>query len=382
MSDALASRFEGASLDKSLAAAWAAAGGGASSRLTVVETRGDAVEGVHEVAAALCDASGTLLQAYGPADPVTTWRSAAKPFQLAASLDALGATAGRAQGATADAGPTGGRSDLAFNDADLALGAASHSGQAAHVEGVRALLSRFGLSESCLACGAHAPVHGPSAEALLRTSEPARAIHNNCSGKHTFMVAATVALGADPGAYLDPEAPIQRRIAAQVASASGAEIRTVTDGCGAPCFVLPLSAMARAYARLAEATSKSLENGAENSIDAGAPAPSLLGAIGRAMSQEPWWMSGDGRLDLELVRGASEPLVSKVGAAGVLCVALPRRGLGLALKVLSGSDAARPVAARLLLEQIAPGLLPPSLLSEDHLVRNVAGHVVGKRRWV
>jgi L-asparaginase II len=394
MVDATAPRFESAassksisskSIDATAASVWGRAGGGELSRLTVIETRGDAVEAIHEVAAALCDDAGTLLRAFGPFEPVTTWRSAAKPFQLAASLDALGAVAGPLAGAAASragalAVATPDR--ITFTDADLALGAASHSGQPGHVDGVNALLTCFGLLETCLRCGAHSPVHVASADALVRTSALPSPIHNNCSGKHTFMLAAATALGDDPDRYLDPESRVQRAIRARIGSLTGADVRTVTDGCGAPCFVLSLSAMARAYARLAAATADATPEGDFDSSEARPRPTSLLGAIGRAMNREAWWMSGDGRLDLALVQAASEPVISKVGAAGVLCVALPGRRLGLALKVLSGSDAARPVAARFLLDVVAPGLLRPSCLEEDHVVRNVAGRVVGQRRVV
>lgn len=318
--------------------------------LTLTELRGHATEAVHAVAAAVVDASGHAVLTVG--EPcTTTWRSAAKPFQLEASLSLLPAELA-----------------ASLDPRALALGAASHSAQAAHVAGVRALMQRVGVDEAALGCGAHAPVHVASAETLLRAGQRPAPIHNNCSGKHTVMLAAHAATRGDAplSAYLDPASPLQRHIAALVAERTGETGLTwVTDGCGAPCFVLSLAGMARAWAQLASA------------FDADAP----LGRIGRALHAEAWWMSGDGRLDLELVSAAMEPLVSKVGAAGVLCLALPRRGLGIALKVLSGSDAVRPLAAQALLERVAPGLVPAAPFAPHHLVRNVAGAVVGERRF-
>ena len=56
--------------------------------LSIEVMRGDFVEESHEVAACLCDASGYVRARIG-SPHVTTWRSAAKPFQLEACLTML-----------------------------------------------------------------------------------------------------------------------------------------------------------------------------------------------------------------------------------------------------------------------------------------------------
>jgi L-asparaginase II len=97
------------------------------------------------------------------------------------------------------------------------------------------------------------------------------------------------------------------------------------------------------------------------------------------MRQAPWAVSGTGRLDLELSELATEPIMTKVGAAGLICGAIVHRGLGFALKIHSGVDAARPAAVRALLERWCPGLLPEGSLERSLKVRNVVGNTVG--RW-
>ena len=50
-------------------------------KLTILRTRGAALESEHPISAVLCDPTGQVQQRIG--EPmVTTWRSAAKPFQL------------------------------------------------------------------------------------------------------------------------------------------------------------------------------------------------------------------------------------------------------------------------------------------------------------
>lgn len=314
-------------------------------RLHIEQRRGDQAECTHPVAAVLCRSDGSEVARIGP-PTVTTWRSGAKPLQLEGSLSLLGAEV-----------------VASLEDADLAVGAASHSGEPAHVERVRGLLARLGGVEADLLCGAHWPVHEPSARELVRGGLEPAPIHNNCSGKHTFMVAALRAGGHAPD-YRDPDHPVQRRIRDVVVARTGGVQGWVVDGCGVPCFVAELAAMARAFACLAAAT-----QGRDG----------LLGRIGAAMLAHPELVSGTGRHDLEVVRGATEPVISKVGAEGLACMAFPARGLGLVLKVQSGAEAARGPAVRAVLDAWLPGVLGAGALEESQTLRNVVGRVVGRR---
>ena len=315
-------------------------------RLEIVQQRGTAVESVHPVEAVLCDAQRRVLERVGEG-MTTTWRSAAKPFQLCGSLSLLPASrVGR------------------FTSEQLAVGAASHSAQARHVALVFELLGALELGEQHLFCGGHAPMHEGAAAALVRERHAITAVHNNCSGKHSFMAAAARAIGA-PQDYRDPAHPVQQHIRRVVDEFTGGQVLdAVVDGCGVPCFVLPLEGMARAWAQLAARTQA---------------ADGTLGRIGAAMLASPWAVSGDGRLDLAIVGHSSERLISKVGAQALLNVALVDRGLGLALKMRSGDEPARAVAIAAVLERWLPGVLAPAAVEPWRVVHNVVGRPVGQR---
>ncbi len=317
-------------------------------QLRIVEERGAALEAEHAVSAVLCDATGRIIHSVGP-EIEATWRSASKPFQLEASLSFL-------PDAFVDA----------LSERDLALGAASHSGEPQHVAGVRSLLDRMACSAEGLRCGAHWPVHEPSGRTLASHGERATALHNNCSGKHAYMLGATRSSGLAPD-YRPVAHPLQQRVVERVRHHTGGRVssETVIDGCGVPCFVLPLSAMAQAWASIA--TCMARHDG-------------VLSRIGWAMCHEPWFMSGTDRLDLMLVHGATEPIVAKVGAMGIQCVAFPERGLGLALKLRTGSSDARPLVVEAVMDRWLPGLLRPDTLRRFRDVVNVVGDVVGQRR--
>jgi L-asparaginase II len=232
------------------------------------------------------------------------------------------------------------------------------------VERVAALLARFCFIEEQLQCGAHWPMHEASARALSAIGN----LHNNCSGKHTFMLAASAARGWDLD-YRPPHHPLQAMIRDTLDTVSNVSHGVGVDGCSVPTFHAPLSAQARAWTVLAEAM-------AGTAGDARGDLNGRLSAVGWAMHRNPFWMSGDGRLDKGIVEGASEPLTGKVGAEGLFCIARPNARQGIAVKVHSGSTEALGPALRVVMGELGVGFDGP--LSGER-VKNVRGVVVGER---
>ncbi|MBL8916651.1 MAG: asparaginase [Archangium sp.] len=304
-------------------------------------TRGGHRESIHPFSAVVVE-RGAVTWSVGD-DVSTFWRSACKPFQLSNSL-----------------GHLNGLSARDFSDDELAIGAASHSGQPQHVALVEKLLARFGLSAEQLQCGGHPPMHESSAK---RVETPGN-LHNNCSGKHTFMLAACKAQGWDLD-YRAPTHPLQVKNRALLEGLGGHALQLGVDGCSIPTFFAPLSAMARTWSRLAEAMSDD--------------ADSTLGRIGLAMHRSPFFVSGDERLDLRVTQGANEWLAVKVGAEGLFCIARPEKRQGIAVKVHSGNADVAAVAVKWVLAQQGvnvQGEWPWSV------VKNVRGVEVGARAVV
>jgi L-asparaginase II len=252
---------------------------------------------------------------------------------------------------------------------DLAIGASSHSGQDGHLARIRALLERFGSRESELLCGAEPPAHRTTREALIKADDPALDLHNDCSGKHAFMLGACHHQGWSL-AYRDPEHPLQQRIIAQTASWTGETPDLAVDGCGVPTFIVSVAGMARAWARLATVTTDGHFRGASDPRGQ---------SIGHAICDHPWLTSGDERIDLAVAQRACEPLAGKIGARGVFCISLPTRRIGIALKVLSGDEDALAVAIPAVLDQVAPGAIRAVDRWPWAEVRNVVGRRVGVR---
>jgi L-asparaginase II len=247
-------------------------------------------------------------------DFVTFFRSGCKPFQALPLVE------------------RGHAERFGFGARELAVMAASHSGSRAHVETVRGILERIGLDERALLCGFHFP-QDPESDAALRSGrvEPSP-VYNNCSGKHAGMLALAVAEGWPTAAYTSPEHPVQRACVAAVAETCGLSAHLLPvgiDGCSAANPALPLSAMARGFARLARARA------------AGATARErALARLRAAMLEHPALVAGEGRFDTDLMRAADGGVVSKGGAEGLQCVGVPGAGAGIAVKVHDGAHRA------------------------------------------
>jgi L-asparaginase II len=246
---------------------------------------------------------------------------------------------------------------------ELAVACASHSGDASHVAAVRSLLAKAGLDESDLACGAHWPVSEKATRALMQAGRRPSAVHNNCSGKHAGMLAASVHLGFETRFYERPDHPLQAMIAGIISETCGARLARDdmgVDGCSVPTWALPLAALARGFARLGTG-----EGLASARADAAA-------TLREACFAYPVLVAGEGRFDTVAMRALAPELFVKGGAEGVHCAALPGLGLGIALKIDDGSKRG---AERALAEVLAT-LLPESRRA---LVEQIDGELLNWR---
>ena len=282
--------------------------------LQVVQRRGGHIEAVHPFSVSVVEGGRIAVSRGGVVRP--PMRSSAKPFQLACALEAL--------------------DDPPMTHEELAVGTASHTAEDDHIKLVLGLMHRFGVRQRDLKCGGHRPLYIGAADRLVREGTAVGAIHNNCSGKHTFMVAASKHQGW-VGDYRDPDHPLQRCVRGYLAELAGERPDAAIDGCGAPSWVLGLDGMAKAWERLARGTD-----------------PRLTG-IGQAMLQNPWLTSGTGRLDLHVMQGRREDMMVKIGAQALFCMAFPQRQLGVAVKVHSGCEAALGQAVAWTLDELVPG---------------------------
>ena len=320
--------------------------------IAVLVRRGELVESEHRVAYAVATSDGRLLHAAGDVDRAIFPRSAIKPLQAIALLE------------------SGAAERFAVSERELALACASHSGEPEHVRLVEAWLTRLGLDGSALECGAHPPLHGPSAERLAATGRSPERVHNNCSGKHAGMITLARHLDVPVAGYVRADHPVQRRIADVLGAMTGlAELAPpAIDGCGIPTFPVPLGQLAVAMARFA------------HPAELPAARAQACARLQAAMRAHPYLIAGADRPCTEIMAVAPQVLV-KAGAEGVYAACLLERRLGLVLKVADGAGRAAPVALLALLQALDALDAKASAALAHRMrpaLRNHAGVVVGR----
>ncbi|MDQ1538125.1 MAG: hypothetical protein QOE58_2518 [Actinomycetota bacterium] len=270
------------------------------------------VESVHHGSVVVLDADGSTLFAVGDVAGPMFPRSCNKPLQALAMV----------------------RGGLDCDGELLALASASHSGQPFHLDGVRAILARAGLSERDLQNTPDLPYDERERKAWIASGREATSLAQNCSGKHAAMLATCVAAGWDPATYREPRHPLQLLMAQTLADLSG-EPATATgiDGCGAPVMAVSLTGLARAFSRLAAA-----------------PEGTREARVATAIRDYPQWVGGTGRDVTALVQGVPG-LIAKDGAESVYAAGLAD-GRGIALKIADGGQRARPVVMAAVLRRL------------------------------
>lgn len=320
----------------------------------LVETfRGPALENRHFGAIAVTDTRGRLIASAGDAHWLTFTRSTLKALQALSFVESGGAKA------------------LRMAPPDLALMCASHSGEPMHVAQCQSILDKAGVSYQRLQCGCHVPYYvdhgvGPAPAQLDERM-------HNCSGKHSGFLAHCVHSGWPVDGYLDPQHPLQISVRAYIARATGldeARMPMGIDGCSAPNYAMPLSALARGYARLASGTRDGEFGGS-------------FGQLADAMTAHPDLVSGAGRNDLAFMRAGRGDWVTKVGAEGVQTFASASRGQAFAIKISDGNKPALYAATLAVLDQL--GWLDDAQRAElepwrGREIRSIRGDVVGERR--
>jgi L-asparaginase II len=276
-------------------------------------TRGSGLEVVYRGAIAVVDTRGQLVASAGDPNLTTFLRSSAKPFQLLPLVE------------------SGAADRFGFSNRELAVMAASHNGEEFHIQAVVGILRRLGLDVNALQCGIHPPAYPPAARALEDAGQSPSPLHNNCSGKHSGMLAQCLDRKLPIEGCLDPQHPIQvtiKRTLAELAGLSSDSIEIAIDGCSVPTFAIPLAASAQAFAWLASPSRL------------GEPRRSALERIASAMMAHPEMVAGTKRLDTDVMRAGKGRIVVKGGAEGYYGIGLLPQGLGVALKMEDG-DAGR-----------------------------------------
>lgn len=344
------------------------------SALPILELiRGKVVESTHFGSIVVVDSIGKILHSHGDPDTVAFLRSSAKPFQALPFVE------------------QGGVEHFSYTQAELALSCASHETSQMHIDTVQGMQLKIGIQEKYLQCGPHLPGDAKKLREVIKNGIHPTANFNNCSGKHTTMLAFAKMRGLPLENYLDFDHPIQKDILKTFAEMCGMEVEKIElgiDGCSAPNFAVPLVNAALGMARLCDPRDLSEERAA------------ACQKITDAMTSHPEMISNYGEFDCELMKTAEGKIITKRGAEGFQIVGLMpgiyrERGVGIAFKVTDGdrstmndeletSSRVRPAITLEILKQLKAlseaQLQALAKFGPEKTLKNYAGLVTGKSK--
>jgi len=277
-------------------------------------TRGSVVEATHLGSIAVVGSDGNLLHSYGDPYTVAFLRSSAKPFQSLPFVEA------------------GGPEHYGYTQSEISLSCASHETSQMHLDAVQAMQKKIGIAEHDLQCGPHLPSDADKLREVIKKDIKPTPNFNNCSGKHTSMLAFAKMRGLPLEDYLDFNHPIQldiRFTLAQMCVMNEENIQTGIDGCSAPNFAMPLFNAALGMARMCDPR------------DLPQTRADACKKITDAMTAHPEMVSNLGEFDCELMKTGAGKIITKRGAEGfqiigILPGVIHERGMGIAFKVTDG----------------------------------------------
>jgi L-asparaginase II len=289
--------------------------------------RGDKVESRHRGAIAVVDPDGKSVLAVGDVGAAVYPRSAVKALQALPLIE------------------SGAADRVGLSAQEIALACASHSGEPIHTLTAAAMLAKVGLDCACLECGAHWPIAESAQHALAAQGEAPSALHNNCSGKHAGFLCLAVEMKTSWNRYVSEDHPVQRAVKAALEAMTATSLDRHLlgiDGCSIPTYPIPLSSLARGFAKLASGS--------------GMPKDRATAArrIRESVAQYPQMVAGTGRFDTAIMEVLHQRAFTKTGAEGVFCAALPEIGYGIALKCEDGSTRAAEMMMATMLARYVP----------------------------
>jgi L-asparaginase II len=285
-------------------------------------TRSSVIECIHNGDIAVVNSLGKLIYSAGDPFKHTYMRSTAKPIQ---AINVISSGAAEVFG---------------LSEKEIAVICSSHYAEPFHLEAVNNILRKIGLTDKDLLCGTVTSLNKEYALKLARDNIKLNPTYSDCSGKHTGMLAVCRHKGYSVHDYINPGHPCQKKIIEILSDMCSIEKNKIVigiDGCSAPVYAIPLYNMAFGYARFV--TDYLIQKQYQN--------PTKI--IFKSMNDYPMMISGTGGFCTDLIKNCSRKLIGKIGAEGVYCIGLRSEGIGIALKVESGSmDVIPPIVFHIL----------------------------------
>ena len=283
--------------------------------------RGELEESQHEISCVVVNQKNKIIFQSGNPDKHYCLRSTLKPFQAAASMEHA----------------TDQKYKLSTKE--IAITCASHHGEPDHIKTVKSILNKINLREGDLECGFHFPLNKENKRNLYSNKITKSNIYNNCSGKHSGLLAFIKNLNLHTKGYTDHRHPIHAHINNYIENLAGTKPKQYAiDGCSLPTPYFNLFTLANMYMQLIKAKPQT-----------------TLAKVYTAMTEFPTMVSGSKGFDTCFMKTFNGEAISKGGAEGMQAIAIQTNKneyIALALKVLDGNHRANYVSCVKILQHL------------------------------
>ena len=273
------------------------------------EYRAGVLECVHHGMVCVVNKDG-IVASVGDTDWTCFYRSSSKPIQ---SLPVLLHGLDKKYGLT---------------DEEIAVFSASHWGDQEHVRILESIMKKTGLKEDQMIMLPTYPNRPAERERILRNNLPPRKIYHNCSGKHLGMMLLARELGEPVENYWVRSSRTQQEILKVIelmTDVKEKDVKIGVDGCGVPVYAVPFHALAKSYLRLVcpeLITDTSVREAVKRNVKIIHEYPNMIA----------------GKDVLCSILAASDDLLGKSGAMGVYTLGIRSLGVGIAGKIMDGSQ--------------------------------------------
>ncbi len=271
--------------------------------------RGEVVESFHRGVVCVVDGNNKILFSLGDINQLCYPRSAMKFIQHIPLLE------------------SGAVSKFGFTLKEIAVMCGSHNAEKMHLDTVSSILSKIGLSETSLKCGAHYPMLNDDLVNMYQQDKKPTDLYNNCSGKHAGFLAYCVYNGLDTSDYLNPNHPLQqhiKKVCAEMYEVSEESMQYAIDGCSAPVYSVSVLHQAIGYKNLCVSTKF------------GEARKYACQTIIEAVSTFPEMVAGSNRYCTDMMRICGDEIVGKTGAEGIYCMSVYNKEIGICIKIDDG----------------------------------------------
>ena len=221
-----------------------------------------------------------------------------------------------------------------FSPEEIAVGTGSHAGDVIHQQMVLSVLEKIGLTEENLLCPPIEPLSKAEIKRLNCEHLPFRKVHNNCSGKHSAMLAVCNYLHYDISDYNEFNHPLTKLVTKKVCELCEIEENQTTiskDGCTLPVLATPLFNLGKGFLNLF--CNKKYEK------------------IKNAFLQHPFLIGGDNRFDTDIIKYGKD-IIAKAGAGGLCVIVNFKKEEALVAKIADSNTTARAYSLIFAMEQL------------------------------